>query len=93
VRQLLFIKDRTVNRLNGRLDLHKPLPQFLGLAFLVGFCKTSCDFAPEAVKAAIPDAVNRLPGAVLEHVLDALRNCPNNIQNTNSSICSDPIHA
>jgi hypothetical protein len=46
----------------------------------------------EAVKAAIPDAVNRLPGAVLEHVLDALRNCPNNIQNTNSSICSDPIH-
>jgi hypothetical protein len=31
----------------------------------------------EPVKAAIPDAGSRAPGAVLEHVLDALRNCPN----------------
>jgi hypothetical protein len=44
----------------------------------------------EAVKAAIPDANNRPPGAVLEHVLDALRNCPNN-QNTDSSVCSGEI--
>ena len=46
----------------------------------------------EAVKAAVPDAADRPPGAVLEHVLDALRNCPNNNLNTNSSICSGQIH-
>jgi hypothetical protein len=42
----------------------------------------------EAVKIAMPDAAERPPGAVLEHVLDALGNCPTNTQNTNSSICS-----
>ena len=45
----------------------------------------------EAVKIAMPDAANRSPGAVLEHVLDALGNCPTNIQNTDSSICSGQI--
>jgi hypothetical protein len=30
----------------------------------------------DAVKSAIPDAVNRPAGEVLEHVLGALRNCP-----------------
>ena len=46
----------------------------------------------EAVKIAMPDAAERPPGAVLEHVLDALRNCPSNNRNTDSSICFDPIH-
>jgi hypothetical protein len=45
----------------------------------------------EAVKAAIPDAGSRAPGAVLEHVLDAVRNCPDNNRNTNGSICSNEI--
>jgi hypothetical protein len=45
----------------------------------------------EAVKAAVPDAADRPPGAVLEHVLDAMRNCTDNNRNTNSSICSDQI--
>jgi hypothetical protein len=45
----------------------------------------------EAVKAAVPDAAERPPGAVLEHVLDALGNCPNNNRNTHSSICSGQI--
>jgi hypothetical protein len=40
----------------------------------------------EAVKAAIPDASNRPPRAVLEHVLDALGNCPTNGPSTNSSV-------
>jgi hypothetical protein len=31
----------------------------------------------EAVKIAMPDAANRQPDAVLEHVLDAMRNCAN----------------
>jgi hypothetical protein len=46
----------------------------------------------EAVKIAMPDAAERPPGAVLEHVLDALGNCPTNNRNTDSSICFDPIH-
>ena len=52
----------------------------------------------DAVKQAIPDASNRPPGAVLEHVLDALRqaegrtiNSSESTQNTNSSICSGRI--
>jgi hypothetical protein len=45
----------------------------------------------EAVKIAMPDAAERPPGAVLEHVLDAMRNCTNNVQNTDSSICSGQI--
>jgi hypothetical protein len=45
----------------------------------------------EAVKVAVPDANNRPPGAVLEHVLDALRICPNNVQNTDSSIGSGQV--
>ena len=52
----------------------------------------------DAVKQAIPDASNRPPGAVLEHVLDALRqaegrtiNSSESAQNTNSSICSGRI--
>src|SRR5262249_55238820 len=48
----------------------------------------------DAVKQAIPDASNRPPGAVLEYVLDALRqadaiNSSENTRNTNSFICSD----
>ena len=38
----------------------------------------------EAVKAAIRDASNRPPRAVLEHVLDALGNCPTNGPSANS---------
>ena len=38
----------------------------------------------EAVKAAVPDAAERPPGAVLEHVLDAMRNCANNGPSLNS---------
>jgi hypothetical protein len=45
----------------------------------------------EAVKIAMPDAAERPPGAGLEHVLDAMRNCTNNMQNTNSSVCSGQI--
>ena len=51
-----------------------------------------------AVRQAIPDATNALPGAVLEHVLTALRaadakvlDSSENSQNTNSSICSGQI--
>ena len=51
-----------------------------------------------AVRQAIPDASSKPPGAVLEHVLSALRawdakvlNCPKNDQKTNSSICSAKI--
>ena len=51
-----------------------------------------------AVRQATPDAANAPPGAVLEHVLGALRaaqasqsNCQKNAQNTNSSIRSGQI--
>jgi hypothetical protein len=51
-----------------------------------------------AIRQAIPDANSKPPGAVLEHVLDALRladarilNCPINDRNTDSSICSGKI--
>jgi hypothetical protein len=43
------------------------------------------------VKSAIPDAANRPAGEVLEFVLGALRNCPANDRNANSSICSGQI--
>jgi hypothetical protein len=49
-----------------------------------------------AVRQAIPDASSKPPGAVLKHVLDALRqaeagtnNSSENCRNTNSFICSD----
>jgi hypothetical protein len=45
----------------------------------------------DAVKSAIPDAANRPAGEVLEFVLGALRNCPANDRNANSSICSGQI--
>src|SRR3984885_10610937 len=52
----------------------------------------------DAVKQTIPDASNRPPGAVLEHVLDALRQAETRTlkssessQKTNSSICSGEI--
>ena len=50
-----------------------------------------------AVRQALPDAADRCPGAVLEHVLTALRSadakldCPENSQNTKSSTCSGQI--
>jgi hypothetical protein len=44
-----------------------------------------------AIREGLPDADQLQPGAVFQHVLGALRNCPNNTQNTNSSICSGQI--
>jgi hypothetical protein len=44
-----------------------------------------------AIQAALPDAADRPPGEVFWHVLGALRDCSENSQNTNSSICSGEI--
>ena len=44
-----------------------------------------------AIRKGLPEADQLQPGAVFQHVLEALRNCPNNTQNTNSSICSGKI--
>ena len=41
-----------------------------------------------AIREGLPDADQMQPGQVFQHVLSALRNCPNNTQKTNSSICS-----
>ena len=43
-----------------------------------------------AVQSALPDAADRPPGEVFRYALDALK-CAENIQNTNSSICSGQI--
>src|ERR1700722_14078588 len=39
-----------------------------------------------AIREGLPDADQMQPGAVFQHVLGALENCPNNTQNTNSSM-------
>jgi hypothetical protein len=44
-----------------------------------------------AIREGLPNADQMPPGHVFQHVLGALRNCPNNDQNTNSSICSGEI--
>ena len=41
-----------------------------------------------AISEGLPEADQLQPGAVFQHVLSALHDCPNNTQNTNSSICS-----
>jgi hypothetical protein len=46
----------------------------------------------EAVKMGLPEADQLQPGAVFQHVLGALHDCPRNNRNTDSSICFDPIH-
>ena len=42
-----------------------------------------------AIREGLPDADQMRPDAVFQHVLSALRDCPNKDQQTNSSICSD----
>ena len=42
-----------------------------------------------AIGEGLPSADQMRPDAVFQHVLSALRDCPNNTQKTNSSICSD----
>ena len=42
-----------------------------------------------AIREGLPDADQMQPGQVFQHVLGALRNCPNDVLKTNSSICSD----
>jgi hypothetical protein len=42
-----------------------------------------------AIREGLPDADQMQPGQVFQHVLGALRNCPNNDPKTNSYICSD----
>jgi hypothetical protein len=44
-----------------------------------------------AIREGMPSADQLQPGAVFQHVLEALQNCPNNSRNTNSSICSGEI--
>ena len=44
-----------------------------------------------AIREGLPDADQMQPGQVFQHVLGALRDCLNNSQNTNSSICSGQI--
>src|SRR6476646_5767235 len=44
-----------------------------------------------AIREGLSDADQMQPGQVFQHVLGALQNCPNNNQNTNSSICSGQI--
>jgi hypothetical protein len=44
-----------------------------------------------AIREGLPEADQLQPGAVFQHVLEALQNCPNNSRNTNSSICSGEI--
>jgi hypothetical protein len=44
-----------------------------------------------AIREGLPDADQMQPGAVFQHVLEALRDCSKKEQNTDSSICSDQI--
>jgi hypothetical protein len=44
-----------------------------------------------AIREGLPEADQLQPGQVFQHVLGALRDCPNKDQNTNSSICSGQI--
>ena len=44
-----------------------------------------------AIREGLPDADQLQPGAVFQHVLEALRDCPNNDRKTNNSICSGQI--
>ena len=44
-----------------------------------------------AIREGLPDADRMQPGEVFQHVMSALRNCPNNDRKTNSSICSGQI--
>ena len=44
-----------------------------------------------AIREGLPEADQMQPGAVFQHMLEALQNCPNNTQKTNSSICSGQI--
>ena len=40
-----------------------------------------------AIREGLPEADQLQPGAVFQHVLEALRDCSKNTQNTDSSIC------
>ena len=42
-----------------------------------------------AIREGLPEADQMQPGAVFQHVLEALRDCSKNDLKTNSSICSD----
>jgi hypothetical protein len=44
-----------------------------------------------AIREGLPDADQMQPGAVFQHVLGALQNCPNNTQKPDSSGCSGRI--
>ena len=44
-----------------------------------------------AIREGVSDADQMQPGQVFQHVLGALRDCPNNSRKTNSSICSGQI--
>jgi hypothetical protein len=44
-----------------------------------------------AVREGLPGAHHMRAGQTFQHVLGALRNCPDNAPNTNSSICSSRI--
>jgi hypothetical protein len=44
-----------------------------------------------AIREGLPEADQLQPGAVFQHVSEALRGCPNNNQNTDSSVCSGEI--
>ena len=41
-----------------------------------------------AIREGLPDADQLQPGAVFQHVLEALGDCSKKVQKTNSSICS-----
>jgi hypothetical protein len=42
-----------------------------------------------AIREGLPEADQLQPGAVFQHVLEALRDCSKNVLKANSSICSD----
>jgi hypothetical protein len=44
-----------------------------------------------AIREGLPEADQLQPGAVFQHVLEALRDCSKNDLKTNSSICSGQI--
>jgi hypothetical protein len=45
-----------------------------------------------AVREGLPSADEMQPGQVFQHVLGALHDCPNNVQNTNGYIFSGRTH-
>ena len=70
---------------------HRCSPQFAtALEAAVGRERFSgSDRKARTVPNVLADADQMQPGQVFQHVLGALRNCPNDVLKTNSSICSD----